>query len=96
MFPFVPLFLHHLLKILGERETQCSMQFIGALIRSIECSQAGLLEVIEMNCCSAEHKAEVMIKELEEEIIQLRKRSAALGKVAQIEDYNAGLKVCSL
>ncbi|XP_057201361.1 zinc finger protein RFP isoform X2 [Triplophysa rosa] len=80
------------IKMLGEREKQRSMQFIGALISSIECSQAGLLEVIEINCCSAEHQAEVMIKELEQEITQLRKRSAALGKVAQIKDYNTGLK----
>lgn len=95
-FPFVSLFLCLLLKMLGEREKHRSMQIFGALISSIECSQVGLLEVIEINCRSAEHQAEVMIRELKQEITQLRKRSSELGRVAQIKDYNTGLKVYSL
>nr|XP_055053490.1 E3 ubiquitin-protein ligase TRIM39 [Misgurnus anguillicaudatus] len=80
------------IKMLSEREAQRSMQVFGTLVKSIECSQAGMLEVIEKNRRSAEQQAEVIIRELEQEITQLRKRSAALGKVAQTKDYITGLK----
>uniref|UniRef100_A0A8C1ZC50 E3 ubiquitin-protein ligase TRIM39-like n=1 Tax=Cyprinus carpio TaxID=7962 RepID=A0A8C1ZC50_CYPCA len=71
---------------------QRSMQLFGALISSLERSQAGLLEVTEINRRSAEHQAELMITELEQEITELRRRSTALAKLAQMENYITGLK----
>ncbi|XP_051948531.1 E3 ubiquitin-protein ligase TRIM39-like isoform X2 [Xyrauchen texanus] len=83
------------IKMLGEREAQRNKQVIGALVSSIERSQVGLLEVMEINRQSAEHQAEVMIKELEQEIAELRRRGSALGQLAQTEDYVTGLRVYS-
>uniref|UniRef100_A0A673HLJ1 Tripartite motif-containing protein 65-like n=2 Tax=Sinocyclocheilus rhinocerous TaxID=307959 RepID=A0A673HLJ1_9TELE len=80
------------IKMLSEHEVQCSMQLFGALISSLERSQAGLLEVTEINRRSAEHQAELMIRELEQEITELRRRSTALAKLAQTENYITGLK----
>ncbi|XP_052458485.1 E3 ubiquitin-protein ligase TRIM39 isoform X1 [Carassius gibelio] len=79
-------------KMLSEHEVQRSMQLFGALISSLERSQAGLLEVTEINRLSAEHQAELMIRELEQEITELRRRSTALAKLAQSENYITGLK----
>uniref|UniRef100_A0A8C1M844 E3 ubiquitin-protein ligase TRIM39-like n=1 Tax=Cyprinus carpio TaxID=7962 RepID=A0A8C1M844_CYPCA len=58
-----------------KHEVQRSMQLFGALISSLERSQAGLLEVTEINRRSAEHQAELMITELEQEITELRRRN---------------------
>ncbi|XP_042615591.1 zinc finger protein RFP isoform X1 [Cyprinus carpio] len=80
------------IKTLSEHEVQRSMQLFGALISSLERSQAGLLEVTEINRRSAEHQAELMITELEQEITELRRRSTALAKLAQTENYITGLK----
>uniref|UniRef100_A0A672K2T7 Bloodthirsty-related gene family, member 1 n=1 Tax=Sinocyclocheilus grahami TaxID=75366 RepID=A0A672K2T7_SINGR len=80
------------MKMLSEHEVQRSMQLFGALISSLERSQAGLLEVTEINRRSAEHQAELMIRELEQEITELRKRGTALAKLAQTENYITGLK----
>ncbi|MCI4377360.1 hypothetical protein PGIGA_G00202750 [Pangasianodon gigas] len=76
----------------AERETQHSMHVFGALLSSVERSQAELLEMTEMGRHSAEHKAEGMIRELELELTELRKRSAELGKLAQRDNYISGLK----
>ncbi|XP_016405239.1 E3 ubiquitin-protein ligase TRIM58-like [Sinocyclocheilus rhinocerous] len=83
------------MKMLSEHEVQRSMQLFGALISSLERSQAGLLEVTEINRRSAEHQAELMIRELEQEITELRRRSTALAKLAQTENYITGLKMLS-
>uniref|UniRef100_A0A8C1ZBS4 E3 ubiquitin-protein ligase TRIM39-like n=1 Tax=Cyprinus carpio TaxID=7962 RepID=A0A8C1ZBS4_CYPCA len=80
------------IKVSNAHEVQRSMQLFGALISSLERSQAGLLEVTEINRRSAEHQAELMITELEQEITELRRRSTALAKLAQMENYITGLK----
>lgn len=90
------LLLSPVLQTLSEHEVQRSMQLFGALISSLERSQAGLLEVTEINRRSAEHQAELMITELEQEITELRRRSTALAKLAQTENYITGLKVCNV
>lgn len=79
----------------AERETQDSMRVFGALMNYVECSQAEVLKAIEMGQHSAEHKAEGMIRELELELTELRKRSAELGKLAQTDDCINGLRVGS-
>lgn len=82
--------------MLSEHEVQRSMQLFEEVIRSLERSQAGLLEVTEMNRHSAEHQAELMIRELEQDITELRRKSTALAKLAQTENYITGLKVCNV
>lgn len=79
----------------AERETQQSIRVFAALMESIERSQAELLEVIEMNRHSAEHQGEGMIRELEQEVQELRKRSSMLGNLLNGDDYVKCLKVSS-
>lgn len=76
-----------------EKQTQGSMHVFGTLLTSIERSQAQLLEAIEMGRRSAEYQAESMLRELDMEVTELRKRNAALAKLAQTEDCISGLKV---
>ncbi|XP_063043443.1 E3 ubiquitin-protein ligase TRIM39 [Engraulis encrasicolus] len=80
------------IKMCAERETQGSVRVFSALAEAIERSQAELLEVIEMNRRSAEHQAEGMIRELEQEVLALRKRSSTLGNLLQAEDHVSCLK----
>uniref|UniRef100_W5KUT0 E3 ubiquitin-protein ligase TRIM39-like n=1 Tax=Astyanax mexicanus TaxID=7994 RepID=W5KUT0_ASTMX len=84
------------IKVAAERETQDSMRVIGAFLSAIERSQAELLEVIEMSRRKVEHQAEGMLRELDLEVTELRKRSAALSKLAQIDDCISGLKSYSV
>lgn len=84
------------LQNLAEYEAQRSMQLFGVLMSSLERSQASLLEVTEINRRSAEHQAEVMIRELEQEITELKTRSTALTKLAKTENFVTGLKVCNV
>ncbi|XP_062372477.1 zinc-binding protein A33 isoform X2 [Sardina pilchardus] len=80
------------IKMSAERETQGSVRVFSALMKSLERSQAELLEVIEMNRCSAEHQAEGMIRELEQEVLELKKRSSTLGNLLHADDYVKCLK----
>lgn len=50
-------------------------------------------QVIEVSRRAAEHRAHSLLKELEEETAELRRRSAALGQLALSEDYVHFLKV---
>ncbi|KAI4879375.1 hypothetical protein NFI96_019445 [Prochilodus magdalenae] len=80
------------IKMAAERETQGCMRVFGSLVNSIERSQAKLLEVIEMSRRSVEHQAESMLRELDLEVTELRKRSAVLAKLAQTDDCVSGLQ----
>ncbi|CDQ68829.1 unnamed protein product [Oncorhynchus mykiss] len=62
-------------KINAEREIRESLQVFTALVRSIQRSQAELIEVIEEKQKAAESRAEGLIKELEQEITELKRRS---------------------
>ncbi|TRY55509.1 hypothetical protein DNTS_014026 [Danionella cerebrum] len=80
------------IKVQADLEARRGTQLFGALIRSLECSQAALLEVTEINRRSAEHQAEILIQELEQETTELRAQSTELTKLSQTEDYITGLK----
>ncbi|KAI1887907.1 hypothetical protein AGOR_G00195320 [Albula goreensis] len=75
------------IRIWAETETEGSVRAFSALVSSVERSQAELLEVIEMNRRVAERQAEGLIQELQLEIAELRRRSSALGTLAQSEDH---------
>ncbi|XP_045064809.1 E3 ubiquitin-protein ligase TRIM39-like [Coregonus clupeaformis] len=70
-----------------EREISDSVQVFTDLVRSIERSQAELIEVIEEKQRAAERQAEGLIKELEQEITELKRRSTELEQLSHTEDH---------
>ncbi|CAL8333053.1 unnamed protein product [Merluccius merluccius] len=75
------------MKVCAERETSGSVQVFSQLVSYVERCQSEILEAIEMSCHSAEHRAQCLLHELELEIAELKKRSAALSQLAQTDDY---------
>uniref|UniRef100_A0A4W5RF54 Uncharacterized protein n=1 Tax=Hucho hucho TaxID=62062 RepID=A0A4W5RF54_9TELE len=71
----------------AEREISDSVQVFTALVRSIERSQVELIEVIEEKQKAAEMQAEGLIKELEQEITELQRRSTELEQLSHTEDH---------
>lgn len=71
----------------AHRETEGAVGTFSKLIANMERCQAEVLEVIEMSRRAAERRAQKLLKELEEEISELRTRSAALSQLALSEDY---------
>ncbi|KAL7875756.1 hypothetical protein AOLI_G00107190 [Acnodon oligacanthus] len=70
-----------------EKEKADSVDVFAALIRSIERSQAELTEVMEEKQKAAERQAEDLIKELEQEITELKKRDTELEQLSHTEDH---------
>ncbi|KAM4614741.1 zinc finger protein RFP-like [Polymixia lowei] len=70
-----------------DREIADSVEVFTALMSSIERSQAELIETIEEKQKSTEKKAEGLIKELEQEISKLMKRSTELEQLSHTEDH---------
>ncbi|CDQ77925.1 unnamed protein product [Oncorhynchus mykiss] len=64
-----------------------SVQVFTALVRSIERSQAVLIEVIEEKLKATERQAEGLIKELEQEVTELKRRSIELEQLSRTEDH---------
>lgn len=82
--------IHNSLRIIqaaAERETEGTVSVFSTLITNAERYQAEVLEVIEMSRRAAEHKAQKLLKELKEEIVELKKRSAALSQLAVTDNY---------
>ncbi|XP_062299879.1 zinc-binding protein A33-like [Scomber scombrus] len=71
----------------ADRETADSVQVFTALIQSVERSLAQLIEMIEENQKRTEEQAEGFIKELEDEISELMKRSAEVKQLSYIENH---------
>lgn len=76
-----------------ERETAGSVCVFSALVSAIERSQAELMEVLELSRRAAEHQADVMIRQLELEVEELRSRESALAQLAQSDDQIHCVKV---
>ncbi|XP_042367773.1 nuclear factor 7, brain [Plectropomus leopardus] len=70
-----------------ERETAGSVCLFSELVSAIQRSQAELMEVMEMSRRAAEHQADAMIRQLELEVEELRRRENALSELAQSDDY---------
>ncbi|XP_072544852.1 LOW QUALITY PROTEIN: zinc-binding protein A33-like [Salminus brasiliensis] len=70
-----------------EKEISDSVEVFTALIRSIERSQAKLLEVMEEKQKAAERQAEDLIKDLEQEITELQRRDTELEQLSHTEDH---------
>ncbi|XP_061100987.1 E3 ubiquitin-protein ligase TRIM39-like [Conger conger] len=71
----------------AQRETQGCVRGFSALQRSVERSQAELLEVIELNRRVAERQAQALIQELQQDIEDLRRRSAELAHLLHSDDH---------
>ncbi|XP_074540682.1 E3 ubiquitin-protein ligase TRIM21-like [Halichoeres trimaculatus] len=76
----------------AERETDGVVSSFSKLITSAERCQAEVLEVIEMSRRAAERRAQSLLRELEEEISELKKRTTALNQLVLSEDYEHFLK----
>ncbi|XP_072543256.1 E3 ubiquitin-protein ligase TRIM39-like, partial [Salminus brasiliensis] len=70
-----------------EKERADSVEVFRALLRCIERSQAELLEVMEEKQKAAERQAEEFIKELEQEITELKRRNTELEQLSHTEDH---------
>lgn len=64
-----------------------SSEVFIALIRSVKQSQANLAEAMEAKYNEDEQHAEVLIKELERDILQLKERKTALEQLSHSDDY---------
>ncbi|XP_034556033.1 E3 ubiquitin-protein ligase TRIM39-like [Notolabrus celidotus] len=71
----------------ADQETATSVEVYTTLIQSVERSLAQLLDMIEEKQKTTEKQAEGFIKELEEEISELTKRSTELKQLSQNEDH---------
>ncbi|XP_037389779.1 E3 ubiquitin-protein ligase TRIM39-like [Pygocentrus nattereri] len=71
----------------SEKEKADSVEVFRALLRCIERSQAELLEVMEEKQKAAERQAEEFIKELEQEITELKRRDTELEQLSHTEDH---------
>ncbi|XP_036967675.1 E3 ubiquitin-protein ligase TRIM39 [Acanthopagrus latus] len=80
------------LELAVERETAGSVCLFSTLVSAIERSQAELMEVMEISRRAAEHQADAMIRQLELEVVELRRRESALAELAQSDDHIHCLK----
>ncbi|XP_059191773.1 E3 ubiquitin-protein ligase TRIM39-like [Centropristis striata] len=71
----------------ADRETADGVQVFTALKESVERSQAELIDTIKEKQRKTEKQAEVFIKELEQEISELKKRSTEVEQLSQSEDH---------
>ncbi|XP_034530065.1 E3 ubiquitin-protein ligase TRIM39-like [Notolabrus celidotus] len=71
----------------ADQETATSVEVYTALIQSVERSLAEVLDMIEAKHKTTEKQAEGFIKEVEEEISELSKRSTELEQLSHNEDH---------
>ena len=73
-------------KSVADREIGNSVQVFSALMNCIERSQAELIHVIEEKKRTTEKQADGIIKDLQQEINELKKRNSELRQLSQAED----------
>ncbi|XP_059191740.1 E3 ubiquitin-protein ligase TRIM21-like [Centropristis striata] len=79
----------------AHRETADGIQVFTALKESVERSQAELIDTIKEKQRKTEKQAEGFIKELEQEISELKKRSTEVEQLSQSEDHLHLLQSCT-
>nr|XP_055075334.1 E3 ubiquitin-protein ligase TRIM39-like [Misgurnus anguillicaudatus] len=70
-----------------EKEKAASVEIFTDLIRSIERCQSELMEMMEEKQKAAEKQDEDLIKDLEQEITELKRRNTELEKITNTEDH---------
>ncbi|XP_008291043.1 E3 ubiquitin-protein ligase TRIM39-like [Stegastes partitus] len=76
----------------AEKEIEASVQVFAGFIRSIQKSQAELVEVIEARHRATKQKAEGFLKELRAEVADLESRSSQLERLSRSEDHHCFLQ----
>uniref|UniRef100_A0AAZ3S0K2 Uncharacterized protein n=1 Tax=Oncorhynchus tshawytscha TaxID=74940 RepID=A0AAZ3S0K2_ONCTS len=71
----------------AEREIADSLQVFSDLMDSIQRSQAEFIEVVEEKQKAAENRADGLIKQLEQEMTELQRRSTELEQHSHTEDH---------
>ncbi|XP_060947489.1 E3 ubiquitin-protein ligase TRIM39-like [Limanda limanda] len=71
----------------SEKEEQAAVQVFTELIRSIQASQAELVEVIQQRHRGIKQKGEELLKELRREVTELKSRSSQLEHLSQSQDH---------
>ncbi|KAK9516160.1 hypothetical protein VZT92_024112 [Zoarces viviparus] len=71
----------------ADREIADGVQVFTALMESVERSQAELIDIIKEKQRKTEKQAEGFIKELEQEISELKKRSTEVEQLSRSEDH---------
>ncbi|KAJ8007690.1 hypothetical protein DPEC_G00096780 [Dallia pectoralis] len=74
-------------RISSKKELEDGVQVFTAVVRSIQSSQAEMIKVIEEKQKATERRAEGFIKDLEQEIIELKMRSSKLEQLSHTEDH---------
>ncbi|XP_037116203.1 E3 ubiquitin-protein ligase TRIM39 isoform X2 [Syngnathus acus] len=75
-----------------ERATTDSVCMFSALMATIERAQAELMQVMEANRRAAENQANTLIRQLELEVEELRKRESVLTQLSTTDDHLQGVK----
>ncbi|KAK3507743.1 hypothetical protein QTP70_034888 [Hemibagrus guttatus] len=71
----------------AQQEAEITASMFRALISSLDRSQAEVLEVVEMGRAAAELRSQALIRDLQLELTELRKRSSALSELSQSTDH---------
>ncbi|XP_067115921.1 E3 ubiquitin-protein ligase TRIM21-like [Osmerus mordax] len=71
----------------AEREVEESLEVFAALVQCLLRSQADLLKAIQEKKEAAERRAEGLVKDLEQEISELQRRSTELEQLSHTEDH---------
>ena len=71
----------------SEKEEKATVQVFSELIRSIQASQAELVEAIQQRHSAIKQKGEEFLKELRREVTELKSRSSQLEHLSQSEDH---------
>ncbi|TMS02140.1 E3 ubiquitin-protein ligase TRIM39 [Larimichthys crocea] len=75
------------LELAVERETASSVCLFSELASAIERSQAELMEVMDRSRRAAEQQADAMIRQLELEVEELRRRESTIAELVQSDDH---------
>lgn len=80
-------------QISAQRDIKESEKIFTKLIESIEKIQSEVIELIGANEKASVNQAEELMKKLQQEIVQLRRRDAELKQLSEIEDHIHYLQV---
>uniref|UniRef100_A0A3Q3DHY6 Bloodthirsty-related gene family, member 1 n=1 Tax=Hippocampus comes TaxID=109280 RepID=A0A3Q3DHY6_HIPCM len=75
-----------------ERATMGSVCIFSALTAAIERAQAELMNVMQANRQTAANQADALIRQLEQEVEELRRRESALTQLSTTDDHLHGVK----
>ncbi|TKS93017.1 E3 ubiquitin-protein ligase TRIM39 [Collichthys lucidus] len=81
------------LELAVERETASSVCLFSELASAIERSQVELMEVMDRSRRAAEQQADAMIRQLELEVEELRRRESTIAELVQSDDHIHCVKV---